>query len=176
MVISNSFSKVFFPTVRLGWIAADTECIKRLIALKVFTDISSNLPVQAAMAEFGKSGYYDLHIKRIHRIFRKRMGLALKTMKKTIKFKNVSWIEPTGGFTIWVTMKNTNLSDDEIFQILLKKGVRVFPGGYSYVNKDSENHIRISISNISESDMIEGIVRINNGLMEIYGRSKVEKG
>ncbi len=171
VIYISSVSKVFFPSIRLGWIAADKECIERLVSLKIFSDISSNLPVQAALAEFGSNGFYDMHIKKIHRIFRKRMVLALKTMKNHIKFKNVSWIEPSGGFIIWITMKNANMSDSEIFKIFLDKGVRVFPGGYSYINKGSNNHIRISISNIKDSDMVEGIKRINNGLLKIYEKN-----
>jgi len=168
VIYMSSFSKILFPGIRIGWIVADKNCIQRLISLKIFSDIGSNLPIQAALAKFGDEGFYDLHIKRIHRIFSKRMSLALKTMKKHLAFKNVSWIEPLGGFLIWITLKNTGQSDDELFELFLKNGVRVFPGEYSFVRETSVNHIRISISNMEENEMVEGIKRIGKTMEKIY--------
>lgn len=168
VIYMSSFSKVLFPGIRIGWIAAERECIKRLISLKVFSDISSNLPVQAALAEFGKEGYYDLHIKRIHRIYRKRMTLALRTMKRHLPYQQVSWVEPSGGFIIWITLKDTGRTDEQLHRLLLEHGVRVFPGEYSFVSHSDHNHFRMSISNMSEEDMVEGIRRIGRALSTIY--------
>ena len=165
VVYISSFSKVFFPGIRLGWIVAERSCIERLLSLKVFSDISSNLPVQAALAEFGHQGLYDLHIKRIHRVFRKRMGLAQKMMREMLNFNGVSWHVPTGGFIIWITMRDTKRTDAEIFELFLKSGVRVFPGRHSFLGESrngnseserrSDKHVRISISSLGEDALVE---------------------
>ena len=105
VIYVGSFSKILFPGIRLGWIAAGKECINRLSTLKRFSDLSTSLPVQAALADFCERGLYELHVKKIHKIYRKRMMLASQTMKNKIKNKNVSWIEPNGGFTIWLSFK-----------------------------------------------------------------------
>jgi len=106
VIYIGSFLKNSFPRDRLGWIAADKECVNRLTTLKRFSDLSSPLPEQAALADFCRGGNYEIHIKRIHKIYRKRMMLAVQTMKEKIVNGDVRMIEPDGGFTIWVSMSN----------------------------------------------------------------------
>ena len=81
VIYLGTFSKVLFPGIRVGWIAADRECIRRLIAIKKYSDLASNLLVQAALHEFCGTGYYELHLKRIHRIYRKRLQTTLKALR-----------------------------------------------------------------------------------------------
>ena len=81
----GSFSKILFPGIRVGWIAADKECLKRLATIKRFSDISSAFPEQAALADFCQRGHYELHIKRIHKIYRKRMQVAVSALQENVK-------------------------------------------------------------------------------------------
>lgn len=166
----GSFSKVFFPGIRIGWIAADKNCIKRLLPLKMFSDIASNLPIQAAIYDFCQEGYYDLHIRKMHRIYRKRMQVAQKALKDNLKaFGNVSWMEPAGGFLIWIKLKNSGHDAIELDKIFLKNGVKVLPGEISFLHgRSKDQFIRISISNLDESEIAEGIHRIGNTLLQIY--------
>ena len=170
VVYLGSFSKVFFPAVRIGWITAEKNCISRLLSLKSFSDITSNLPIQAAIHEFCREGYYDLHIKKMHRIYRKRMQVAQKALRENLKlFENVSWKEPNGGFLIWIRLKNTGYDSIELNKFFLKKGVKVLPGEIFFVDKLPKDHfIRISISNLNDDEIAEGIRRIGNALSVIY--------
>jgi DNA-binding transcriptional MocR family regulator len=168
VIYVGSFSKILFPGIRLGWIAADIECINRLSTLKRFSDISSTLPEQAALADFCNSGHYELHIKRIHKIYRKRMILAVQELDKKIKNKNVTWIEPNGGFTIWLTMKNVKQNYDELNKICLSYKVRVAMGKDFFAYPEVKKYIRLSISSLNEEEIIEGIDRLSKAIKQIY--------
>jgi DNA-binding transcriptional MocR family regulator len=163
----GSFSKILFPGIRVGWIAANRECINRLSTLKRFSDISSVLPVQAALANYCHQGNYDLHIKRIHKIYRKRMIIAIQSLSK-ISSKNITWIEPNGGFTIWITLHNLKTEYAEINRILKSHKIRVALGKDFYPDMEKEKHIRIAISTLNEDEIKEGIKRLFNALNEIY--------
>lgn len=164
----GSFSKILFPGIRIGWIAANKECINRLATLKRFSDISSTLPEQAALADFCKQGLYELHIKRIHKIYRKRMLIAIQMLEKKIKNKNVSWIEPNGGFTIWLALHNLTTGYDEINRILKSHKIRVALGKDFFPDHEKEKHLRLAISSLNENEIVEGITKLSMALDEIY--------
>jgi len=80
VIYVGTFSKVLFPGMRIGWIAAQMECIERLAALKRFSDLSTSTLAQAAMDAFCREGRYDNHLRKMHRLYRKRMRAALNAM------------------------------------------------------------------------------------------------
>ena len=168
VIYIGSFSKILFPGIRLGWIVADIDCIKRLTILKRFSDLSTSLPEQAALAEFCKGGNYELHIKRIHKIYRKRMMFAVQNLQNKIKNKNASWIEPNGGFTIWMTLANTNVTYSEIDKILHEHKIRVALGKDFFPHPEKNIFLRLSIATLNENEIVEGIDRLSKALEVIY--------
>jgi len=168
VIYIGSFSKILFPGIRIGWIAADKECISRLATLKRFSDISSTLPEQAALADFCQHGHYELHIKRIHKIYRKRMMLAVHTLEKKIQNKNITWIEPNGGFTIWLTMKNANLDYNELDRIFRSHKIRLALGKDFFPQREKEKHFRLAIASLDEEEIVEGIERFSKAIKQIY--------
>lgn len=166
VIYLGSFSKVLFPGIRLGWIAADEECIWRLTAIKRFCDISCNRVTQAVMAAFCRQGYYELHIKKMHRIFRKRMQVALKTLSQHMPV-NVSWNQPDGGYTIWLELRRPYPDELSLKELLLKHGVLVSPGDYYFHGSSPKKYFRISIANLNEEEIETGIVRLGAALREL---------
>ena len=164
----GSFSKILFPGIRIGWIAANRECINRLTTLKRFSDISSVQPEQAAVADFCHQGSYELHIKRIHKIYRKRMMTAIQALEKTNTNKNITWIEPNGGFSIWITLHNLKTEYVEINRILKSHKVRVALGKDFYPDSEKEKHMRIAISSLNEDEIKEGFKRLFKALNKLY--------
>jgi len=168
IIYVGSFSKILFPGIRLGWIAADIECINRLTTLKRFSDISTALPEQAALADFCLKGFYELHIKKIHKVFRKRMILAMQAMEQKIKNKNVSWIAPNGGFTIWLTLNNLKTGYEEMNSIFHANKIRVALGKDFFMDTETEKHLRLAIASLNEKEIAEGIERLASAINHIY--------
>jgi DNA-binding transcriptional MocR family regulator len=163
VIYLGTFSKVLFPGIRIGWVAAEKECIRRLTAIKRFSDLSTSTVVQAAVAAFCKQGYYDLHVKRMHRIFRKRMQIALNALKENLP-ENVSWTKPDGGYTIWVKLARSYTSETAFKNLLVKHGVLVSPGEYYFHGSTPHKYFRLSIASLNEEEIQEGIIRLGKVL------------
>ncbi len=163
VIYLGTFSKVLFPGIRIGWIAAEQECIMRLMAIKRFTDLSSSTLVQAAVSTFLRRGYYDLHLKRMHRIFRKRMQVALQALKEFLP-ADVDWTKPDGGYTIWLTLSSSYQSEESLKNLLLKHGILASPGEYYFHKETQRKYFRISIASLNETEIEEGIARLGKAL------------
>ncbi|MFQ5767194.1 MAG: PLP-dependent aminotransferase family protein, partial [Acidobacteriota bacterium] len=59
VIYMGTFSKLFFPGLRLGWVAAPPAVLKRLETLKRITDLHTAPLLQAAMARFAAGGFRD---------------------------------------------------------------------------------------------------------------------
>ncbi|HPN37481.1 MAG TPA: PLP-dependent aminotransferase family protein [Melioribacteraceae bacterium] len=163
----GSFSKVLFPGIRIGWITAAQYYINRLTVLKRCSDMSTTLPIQAALYEFCKEGNYELHIKRIHKIYRKRMLLAIDLMNLHFDKNIVNYIEPNGGFTIWITFKNTNYSYTQLESLFNSYNIRLTGGHNFYINQPKEKSFRLSISQLNENEIENGIKNLAKAIKEI---------
>jgi DNA-binding transcriptional MocR family regulator len=171
VIYLGTFSKVLFPGIRVGWIAADRECIQRLMAIKRFVDLTSSTLIQAAISVFIRNGYYDLHLKRMHRMFRKRLTVALNALQENMP-ATVSWTRPDGGYTIWVSLKNSYQDEVLLKKILIKNGVLVSPGAYYFHLSNPRKYFRISISSLNEQEIEEGITRLGRALNELINLRK----
>ncbi len=165
VIYLGTFSKALFPGLRLGWITAEKELIRRVLAVKRFCDLSSNNFSQMAMHRFCQGGYYDKHLKRLHRIFRKRMQTALRSLAEFCP-PSVSWTEPAGGYTIWMKLPR-RLSKDELLKHVVPQGVAVSPGEYYFLGKGPSRYFRISISSLGEQEIREAVRRLGRALHNI---------
>jgi len=162
VIYIGTFSKALFPGLRIGWITADKECIERMTAIKRFSDLSSGNLVQMVIYLFCKEGYYDLHLRRLHRIFRRRMQVALATIKECFP-RAVTWTYPLGGYTIWVKIPK-KMPEAKLHKSLLPYSVLVSPGEYYFPDQKASEYFRISIARLNEEEIRQGLLRLGKAL------------
>ncbi|PKN34965.1 MAG: hypothetical protein CVU61_06300 [Deltaproteobacteria bacterium HGW-Deltaproteobacteria-19] len=167
VIYVGTFSKCLFPGLRIGWIAADGACIERLAPIQRALVISGNALDQAAVHRFCRAGYYDLHIKRVHRVYRKRMRTALDAMKSCLNPNQVRWTQPAGGYTIWLQLLSGRWDEDDAVDRLFRHGVAVTPGRPHFPGPSGAAHLRVSIAHTDEASIREGIRRMGAALSEI---------
>lgn len=179
VIYCGTFSKVLFPGARIGWVAAGNDCIERLTAIRCYSEISSSMILHAGLHEFCLSGYYDRHIGRMHRVFRKRMQTAVKELYRHIKPEWAQWVEPNGGYLIWLKLSHIpkistsstspgNGSGCDWNRLLMPFGVKAAPGHYFFCGNSMETYLRLSISTLNEEEIIEGVQRLADALTHIY--------
>jgi DNA-binding transcriptional MocR family regulator len=164
----GTLSKVVFPGLRIGWIAARREAVQRLLAILRFSCLSGNIPAQAAAARLLETGKYEQYLRRVHTAYRRRMETLLQTMKAHLPQETVAWTAPAGGYTLWVRWTGRRPVDEEtLVARLLDGGVRVSPGRFYFPGPVTETAFRVSISNLDEAAIVEGIGRMARTLKDI---------
>jgi DNA-binding transcriptional MocR family regulator len=166
----GTFSKVLFPGLRIGWIAAHEECIQRLASLKRFSDLTSSMFTQVILTTFCKGGYYDRHLKKMHSVYRKRMSVALDSMKRHLSGV-ATWTEPEGGYTLWGCLKKAYRNERQFKHELLRHGVLVSPGHYYFSGRAPKKYFRLSTAGLTEDEIREGIARLGKALRHLQRSS-----
>ena len=98
-----TFSKVFVPGFRLGYIVGPAEVIQRCVILKQAMDLCTSPLLQLATAAYLKGGYLMSHLKDIVAVYHKKRDFMLAMLEKYMP-QGVKWTRPEGGLFLWVTV------------------------------------------------------------------------
>jgi len=164
VLCTGSFSKIFCPGYRIGWIAGDKDIIRKYVLVKQGTDLQCNTIAQMEIAKYLELYDIDKHISKIIKTYRFRRDLAVKTMEKAFP-KGITFTRPQGGLFSWVELPE-NINARDVLVKCLEKNVAYVPGGSFFPNSGKENTFRINFSNMPEDRIVEGLERLADVLNE----------
>lgn len=151
----GTFSKIFCPGYRIGWVAGDKKVIEKYTLVKQGTDLQCNTIAQMEIAKYLELYDIDEHINKIREIYRHRRDLTVKIMEEEFP-KEVSFTRPHGGLFAWVELP-TNINARDVLKKSLEKNVAFVPGGSFFPNGGNENTFRINFSNMPEERIVKGL-------------------
>ena len=164
ILCTGSFSKIFCPGYRIGWIAGDKEIIKKYVLVKQGADLQCNTIAQMEIAKYLELFNIDEHIAKIVETYRIRRDLAVSTMEKVFP-KNITFTRPQGGLFAWVELP-AEINARDVLTKSLEQNVAFVPGGSFFPNGGKENTFRINFSNMPEDRIVEGLERLAKVLYE----------
>lgn len=102
-VLANSFSKIFSPGMRLGYLYASPEIISKAADAKSATNSHTAILPQMICAEFFNKGHYEDHLRKLCDIHRERRDAMLKAIDNHFP-EGTKRTTPDGGLFIWVEL------------------------------------------------------------------------
>ncbi len=164
VIYIKSFSKILMPGLRLGFMVLPKPILENVVSAKYSTDISTSSFIQRAFKLFIDNGDWDKHILYMRNIFGKKYSLTSSEIKKNLS-KYTSYIEPYGGLSFYLKLKNKNLTSEELCLRLAEKNVILAPSSIYYLSDEfAQQCIRLSFSNVSDESIVKGIKIISEEL------------
>jgi DNA-binding transcriptional MocR family regulator len=151
----DSFSKIAFPGLRVGWIIAPEKVIDRLRLVKQYTDLHTDQLAQATMTEFLQQGLLEKHLKAMRRVYATRLSVLLDCLERHMP-EGVEWTRPEGGLCIWVTLP-PGFDASELSVHARERGVMFSPGRYFYVQVPRPNAFRLGFAGVDERKIARGV-------------------
>jgi DNA-binding transcriptional MocR family regulator len=169
VIYVGTFSKVVFPGLRIGWIAAPRAAAELARAVQRSCCIAGNSLAQAAMHRIVESGLYEAHLRRVHRAYRKRMQAMLRGLSLHMPSRGVEWTRPQGGYTLWLRVRGSRLDEGALQARFRRGGVEALPGSLCFPRPSAEPHFRLSIACRTEAEIQEGCRRLGASLKTALG-------
>lgn len=158
VVYLGSFSKVYAPGVRLGWVHAHPEVLAAMRAAKKGADLGPSALSQAITAAYFGGGWKGC-LDALKRRYRRRRDAMLDALGDFMP-DGVSWTEPEGGFFVWVTLPE-GIDAAQMLPEAVERGVAYVPGADFHPGGrgpvGGANALRLSFS-------FEGSRRIREGV------------
>jgi 2-aminoadipate transaminase len=153
---AGTFSKIFFPGVRLGWAAGPPEVVARLTWAKQLTDQCAGALGQRLLEEHGRRGWLDEQIAAARALYRSRSEAMLSALDRHLAGR-AEWTRPRGGFFTWLTL---DADAAELARRALEAKVAFVPGVPFYADGRGQNNARLSFSCVTEDEIATGIERL----------------
>jgi GntR family transcriptional regulator/MocR family aminotransferase len=79
VLFTGSFSKVLFPSLRLGYLVVPTELVDSVSALISISSRHAPLLEQAILCDFVTEGHFGRHLRRMRQVYAERHGVLQET-------------------------------------------------------------------------------------------------
>lgn len=139
-----SFSKIFAPGFRLGWMAGPPEIIRQVYVCKQALDLCPPVFDQYLASEFIGSGALDKNLEKSKGYYRRNRDLLLAALEKYMPAE-ANWTHPEGGFFIFVSLPES-YDTLALYETAIKKGIAYVPGSFFYPDGGGRNTMRLSFS------------------------------
>ena len=163
VITAGSFSKIFSPGSRLGYVAAEAGVTRQLAAAKSATNSHTSMLPQILCAEFFKRGFYPAHHRRICDLYRRRRDVMLRCIDRYFP-AGTKHSDPDGGLFTWVELPGGIDTTDLLRESTADPAVNVAflagEGFFSDRDGQGKNCMRMSFGNTPEDLIQEGVRRL----------------
>lgn len=157
VIYLSTFSKIMFPGVRIGFVAADERLIEALTAYRTITNHKPNVVMQDAIARWMADGAFERHLRKLTRIYELRRDFMVEQLNTyRQKGMELDFQVPDGGMALWI---KTDRDTAQLAQKALQRGVYIQAENDFHLNpNDSENrYIRLGFAGMPEQKIEQGL-------------------
>ena len=158
VVHCGSFSKVFTPGLRVGWVCASKEIVSRLTLIKQASDLNCPAINQVVMRHLAQT-MFDQQVDKACASYRLKRDAMLDALEAHMP-DDVVWSRPEGGMFIWMTLPG-KVDTAKLFERAIEEAnVAFVPGHAFHADGGGRNTLRLSFSLPEPSEIKEGIERL----------------
>jgi DNA-binding transcriptional MocR family regulator len=156
----GSMSKVFWAGLRVGWVRAPAELIRRLGRLKAVADIGSSLPSQVVAVRLLRT--FEQSCAQRRALVTQSRDALVQMLRQHLP--SWSFELPRGGLSLWVRLPYGDAA--ELAQVARRHGVSIVPGHLASPEGGHADRLRLPLT-LPPPVLEEGVRRLA-GAWEAY--------
>ncbi len=154
----GTFSKIFVPGFRIGWVIAHPDILDKFIMAKQSTDLCTSPFVQKIAAKYIEKGLFKKNLEATIQNYKEKKEVMMKAFDDYMP-EGVKWTKPEGGLFLFVTLPEY-MDSEKLFLKAIKKKVAFVIGSVFHCDGSGKNTMRINFSYMSKEKNIEGVKRL----------------
>jgi len=155
----STFSKIFAPGFRVGWVIGNPEIIDRIVMAKQTADLCTSAFVQKILARYLEKGLLENNLKKTIALYSERRTYMINCLRKYMP-ENVTWTEPQGGLFLFVILP-PELDADVIFLKAVERNVAFVSGSSFFCDGSGRNTMRLNFSFSNPAEIEDGVRRLS---------------
>jgi GntR family transcriptional regulator / MocR family aminotransferase len=160
VIYIGTFSKVLFPSLRLGYMVIPSDLVDRFSAVRRAMDLGPPSFYQEVLADFIAEGHFARHIRRMRVLYGERAGELLDCIERDLR----GMVEVFGGeagMHLSVTLKSGG-SDMEIAERAARQKLWLWPLSPSYSGQRSRQGFVLGFGSTELADIPRTIRKLRS--------------
>ncbi|MGH2626716.1 MAG: PLP-dependent aminotransferase family protein [Anaerolineales bacterium] len=159
----GSFSKSLAPGLRLGWLSADRELVRRLVQGGLLDSSGGvNHFTALAVSALCQAGDFDAHVARLRHSYRARRDALVAALRRHLP-ETCRCDPPGGGFFVWVELPPA-IDAQLLLPHAEAAGVSFQPGHRFHSDGGGRHHLRLAFSLYPAPELTEAARRLGEAL------------
>lgn len=162
VIYTGTFSKVLFPSLRLGYVIVPPPLVEAFVAMRRATDYSVPYLEQAVLADFINEGHFTRHIRRMRTLYAERRAELIAAVQD---LPLEIYAPATGMYLVgWLP---EGVDDRTAAQKAREHQVHVLPVSMFAVETTMRGGLVLGYAATNSDDIREGARRLGQALREI---------
>ncbi|SET36355.1 PLP-dependent aminotransferase family protein [Thorsellia anophelis] len=161
----SSFSKIFAPGLRLGWLAAPDKFLSAIVVAKQALDLHTSTFNQHIAAKYLASGRLMERLSLLQTTYKHRRDLLINALKKHLGDK-LSYNTPSGGMFLWCHI-NLDINATDLLAACIEEKVIFVPGEVFFAKHPDKKSLRLSYSMLTNENADEAAIRIAKAIEKL---------
>jgi GntR family transcriptional regulator / MocR family aminotransferase len=133
VIYIGTFSKVLFPSLRLGYVVIPCDLVDHFLAIRRAMDLGPPTFHQEVLADFIAEGHFACHIRRMRVLYGERRRVLVDSINQELGSR-VNVLGDEAGMHLAVTLPDQS-RDTEIAERAARQNLRMWPLSLSYLDR-----------------------------------------
>ncbi len=161
VIYIGTFSKVLFPSLRLGYVVVPLDLVDRFLSIRRAMDISPPTFYQAVLADFIREGHFGRHLRRMRVLYRERRSALVANINSELEGV-VEVFGAEAGMHLAVVLRNASHNDLEIAQRAARQNLWLWPLSSSYLGEKPRPGFILGFGSTAVADIPPAVRKLRN--------------
>jgi GntR family transcriptional regulator / MocR family aminotransferase len=158
----GSFSKVLFPSLRVGYAVLPPGLVRPFVEAKELTDRQTPILEQQLLAGFLGEGHFERHLRRMRQLYRRRRQALVEALQSHLAAR-MQVIGASAGMHLMVQLLMA-MDERQVVERAACAGVAVYPAGPYYATPGHQSALVMGYAGMAEVRIAEGVTRLAKAL------------
>lgn len=160
VIYIGTFSKVLFPSLRVGYIVIPPDLVDQFVAVRHAMDVSPPHLYQAVLAAFIGEGHFSRHIRRMRLIYAERRSILVDAVRSEFG-SGLQLLGGEAGMHL-VGILPKGLRDREISERAARQNLWLWPLSPSYLGKPARQGFILGFGSTTASEIPKAVRRLRD--------------
>ncbi len=174
VLFTGSFSKVLFPSLRVGYLVVPPDLVDHFAAALSVTNRHAPLPEQAILCDFISDGHFGRHLRRMREEYARRLSILLECAQQSLcGLLEISGVEAGLQIAGWL---HRGLNAESVATAAATRGVEVTALSRYHQGTAVREGLHLGFASVDSKEIRRGVreltITLENELKTLHGNGR----
>jgi GntR family transcriptional regulator/MocR family aminotransferase len=158
VIYIGTFSKVVFPSLRLGYVVVPPDLVDRFLGFRRIIDLSPVTLYQEVLADFIREGHFARHIRRMRVLYHERRSSLVESIEKELGLM-VEVLGSEAGMHLTIVLPRRS-RDVEIARRAAQQNLWIWPLSLAYLGETSQPGFILGFGSVKVEEIPDAVHKL----------------